>query len=201
MTLEEVHHDEIEITDHPVEFGATISDHAFRRPSEIRISCGWSNSPSNTSLGNVILAAGSALSGAVAGAAAAIGAGVVNILTGSAGQDVIVDMYDKIYKLQQGLIPFDVVTGKRKYSNMLMKSLMVHTDQKSENILAVTMECREVIIARTQTVTVPNAAVMAAPQKNAPVQNAGTKSLVQAPQSKTYSGATGTWSNGASGTW
>jgi hypothetical protein len=38
-TIEEVHNDELEITDHPVEKGTTISDHAFKRPSELIDHC------------------------------------------------------------------------------------------------------------------------------------------------------------------
>lgn len=43
VTVEEVYRDEVITTDHPVETGAAISDHAFKRPSSIEIRCGWSN--------------------------------------------------------------------------------------------------------------------------------------------------------------
>jgi hypothetical protein len=36
--------DELVITEHPVERGAAISDHAFVRPVEIEMTCGWSDS-------------------------------------------------------------------------------------------------------------------------------------------------------------
>lgn len=175
-TVEELHHDEIDITDHPVELGASISDHAFRRPSELRIRCAWSNSPA-VSLPTTALPIG-AMSDAMQ---AIMGTAyqVAVALSGNGGQDIIQETYANLYKLQQSFAPFDVVTGKRKYSNMLMRSLMVHTDQKTENILSVVMECREVIIATTQLLTLPNAAAMASPQKTAPVKNGGTKSLIE----------------------
>jgi len=44
VTIEEVHHDELVITDHPVEIGSTISDHAFMRPVEVQMRVGWSDS-------------------------------------------------------------------------------------------------------------------------------------------------------------
>ncbi|MBB4017386.1 hypothetical protein GGR16_002415 [Chelatococcus caeni] len=44
VVVQEVHRDDLIITDHPVERGAAISDHAFKRPSEIEMRCGWSNS-------------------------------------------------------------------------------------------------------------------------------------------------------------
>jgi hypothetical protein len=44
VVVREVHRDQIVITDHPVERGAAISDHAFKMPSEVEMDCGWSNS-------------------------------------------------------------------------------------------------------------------------------------------------------------
>lgn len=44
VTIEEDHRDELIITDHPVETGSAISDHAFKRPVEVEMRCGWSDS-------------------------------------------------------------------------------------------------------------------------------------------------------------
>ncbi|GHE78576.1 hypothetical protein GCM10019059_41710 [Camelimonas fluminis] len=44
VVLEEIHRDDLIITDHPVEKGAAISGHAFKRPEEVEMRCGWSNS-------------------------------------------------------------------------------------------------------------------------------------------------------------
>lgn len=44
VVAEEAHHDELAITDHPVERGAFISDHAFKLPAQLILRCGWSNS-------------------------------------------------------------------------------------------------------------------------------------------------------------
>lgn len=44
VTVEEQHIDELSITDHPVEQGAAITDHSFKRPAVVIIRCGWSNS-------------------------------------------------------------------------------------------------------------------------------------------------------------
>lgn len=43
IVVEEVHQDEMLITDHPVERGAPISDHAFRMPAMVEMRCGWSD--------------------------------------------------------------------------------------------------------------------------------------------------------------
>ena len=50
ITMEEVHQDDLEITDHPIEQGASITDHAFKRPAEVTLKIGWSNSPRNPGL-------------------------------------------------------------------------------------------------------------------------------------------------------
>jgi hypothetical protein len=42
VTIEESGRDELMITEHPVEQGAPIADHAFKRPAEVVMHCGWS---------------------------------------------------------------------------------------------------------------------------------------------------------------
>jgi hypothetical protein len=44
VTVEEDASDELVITEHPVEYGAAITDHAYKRPSEVRLRVGWSES-------------------------------------------------------------------------------------------------------------------------------------------------------------
>lgn len=42
--VEEVGRDELEITEHPVEQGASITDHAYKRPREVTLRWSWTNS-------------------------------------------------------------------------------------------------------------------------------------------------------------
>lgn len=44
VTIEELHVDELRITDHPVDRNAVISDHAFKLPMHVNIRVGYSNS-------------------------------------------------------------------------------------------------------------------------------------------------------------
>lgn len=141
-TVREVHYDDLEITDQPVEQGAVISDHAFKRPSEVLIECVWSDSKPNAGLIPGLV-------GAVTGTVA----GVQSILSGNA-LDQVRDIYQKLLALQASRIPFDVFTGKRAYSNMLLASLSVETDRESENILRVNARLREVLMAQVQVVTI-----------------------------------------------
>lgn len=49
VTIEEIYRDTVITTDHPVEKGAAVTDHAFRRPPTLEIRCGWSNSTAQSS--------------------------------------------------------------------------------------------------------------------------------------------------------
>jgi hypothetical protein len=44
VTISEQERDELVITEHPVEQGSPINDHAYKRPSEVTIRAGWSSS-------------------------------------------------------------------------------------------------------------------------------------------------------------
>ena len=48
VTFEEQHRDELVITDHPVETGAAVSDHAFKMPVEVDMRVGFSDSTAQT---------------------------------------------------------------------------------------------------------------------------------------------------------
>jgi hypothetical protein len=144
VTIEEHHVDEMIITEHPIEQGAPVTDHAYLRPAVVTIRVGWSSS-SATALGAPFFING---------------------------------VYTAFRALQQSRIPFPVFTGKRLYQKMLVQRLSVTTDERSENALICTAECRQVIITNTQTVMLPDASVMASPQGTAPVQNLGNGQLI-----------------------
>lgn len=44
VVIQEVHDDTVTITQHPVEYGAAISDHAYREPSQVMMTVGWTPS-------------------------------------------------------------------------------------------------------------------------------------------------------------
>jgi hypothetical protein len=143
VTVEEQHTDEVAITENPVEQGAAIADHAYKRPAEVTIRAGWSNS-SLASLGNPAYDE---------------------------------QTYAAFLALQASLQPFQVITGKRIYNNMLIRRLGVVTTEATENALMMVVECREVILVTTQTVTVPPAANMSNPASNAAPTPQGQQTL------------------------
>lgn len=183
--VEEHHHDELEITEHPVEQGAAIADHAFKRPAELIIRCLWSDSPSSPGgLISQAVGVGAAVGGkavqVVAGVAATIPA-AQSILSGNSPNQSK-SIYAKLLALQESRIPFDILTGKRAYRNMLFKSLSVETNSQFENSLFVVAACKQVIIVTTQIVAIQGTSqTQKSPEKTAPIQNLGNQTLQPAP--------------------
>lgn len=202
ITLRELHHDELEITEHPVEQGAAIADHAYKRPAEVIIECAWSNSPSKgTGLIGAAIGIGATLGGPIAGIAAAALPTIraaQSLLTGNdAGQ--VKAIYEQLLQLQASREPFDVYTGKRVYKDMLFRSLGVETSARSENSLVLTAALRQVIIVSTRTVSVPiNNDAQADPAATTPVEDVGQVQMKDAPNytpdPSTFSGSLSTLS-------
>ena len=94
-------------------------------------------------------------------------------------------------------VPFDVVTGKRVYTNMLVRAIEVTTDKTSENVLNCTLTLREVIITQTKNVTVADKSDMRDGVGTSAVQNSGTKSTT--PVNESVIKSTG-WFDGLKGT-
>ncbi|MCC2903924.1 hypothetical protein LJU45_02255 [Klebsiella pneumoniae] len=150
VVISEKHNDTLEITEHPVEVGAAISDHAYRRPSEVVMQVGFSG-----------------------------GGSLLDFLdTTSFGLSVGLspkETYQELLDLQNSMVPFDVVTGKRIYSNMLIRALEVTTDRTSENVLSAVLTLREVIITSTTTTQVAVKEDMKLGANTSAVQNSGVK--------------------------
>jgi hypothetical protein len=156
-TVEEQHHDELEITDHPVEQGAMITDHAYKRPAEVKLKLGWSNSPSSRGgLLNPLIGAAAANSSVVLAGANIYGivqgvSGIQSAISG-AGVTQIQAIYQKLLQLQEERALFVLYTGKRVYTNMVCKSLSTESDFRSENSLPITMVCKQIILVNSQLV-------------------------------------------------
>lgn len=180
-TLRELHRDDLEITDHPVEIGAAVSDHAYVRPAEVIIECGWSNSAPTG--GGGLLGTALGIAGTRIPAVGAVIAGAktiqtaTSLLTGDMPAQVRA-VYMQLLELQRARVPFNIYTGKRAYQNMLFKSLAVTTEPGSENALMLTAVCKQVIIVSTRTVKMNvNPSAQSEPETTSPVTNAGVKQL------------------------
>lgn len=143
--LEEFHEDELVLTDHPIQYGSVITDHAFRLPSKVTLTYGWSQSPAS------LAAARETVDSVVRGVQTSDTlAGVVNTLYGTGR---INSYYDRLRAFQTQREVFSIITGRRKYDNMMLISLSLVTDKDTENAMIVRAVCREVQFADTQVST------------------------------------------------
>ncbi len=112
VVIEEIITDTVRVTDHPVEIGAAVSDHAFKLPTEIVMRCGFSDST-----------------------------GMYEGYSRMAWQYFI--------ELQNKREPFDIVTPKRSYQNMLVSFLNVTEDEETSHALRINIGFRQVLITST----------------------------------------------------
>lgn len=184
--IEEQHQDEMEVTQHPVETGAPITDHAYVRPAHLKLVLMWSNSPPvNAQLTNTLVGAATANSSAanaVVGAVLQAQAALSYTSTQQgAAVDSVNDAYGKLLKLMQTRSLFSVITAKRLYRNMICKSLRAGTTWKTANVLHIEMDCQQVFLVNTSVTALP-ADLQAKPQDTATYQSNGSKGLVPAPK-------------------
>lgn len=143
IVIEEIGHDQLQVTEFPVESGAPIGDHAYKRPPEIIMRCGFSNSTAQS-------------------------------------EGYVQAVYLLFLELQAQLQPFNVLTGKRQYQNMLISSLLVTTDQESEYALNVVVGLKMVLITSTSGGgQFADAQNQTHPEQTAPVVNGGQLSPLQ----------------------
>jgi len=138
VLIEESTTDELEITSHPVQNGAPITDHAFKQPAELslKILCGQNEKPLD-------------------------------------------QIYSDFLILQASREPFQITTPKRIYKNMLMQSVGQTTDKETENVLSLSLKCREIIMVSTQTVKVPPRKVHKKPNETGGTEKTGEKTPVE----------------------
>lgn len=156
-SVEETHVDELEITSHPVAQGASITDHSYKKPSEVILRLAWSNSGLDALVSNI-----TALAETFTG-------------DGEGGFNYIKETYEKLLSIQLSRIPINVTTGKRAYKNMLIKSLTQPNNNASEHALFITVVLQEVLVARVTSQVFKDDSVQSDASVTGAVQKAGTK--------------------------
>lgn len=131
ITFDEKTVDDYQITEHPVETGGVISDHMYRLPTKYTIRGGFSGN----GLFNTIKIIGNTINNLVNN----------NLF----GPTLLQTQYSLLLNMQQSKQLFNIVTPKRVYKNMVIKTLTVETDIDTENVLNFTAECVEIIKANT----------------------------------------------------
>ncbi|SPP31645.1 hypothetical protein ARAF_0787 [Arsenophonus endosymbiont of Aleurodicus floccissimus] len=125
VIISEKSQDTLKITEHPIELGAEIADHAYKRPAEVMMEVGFSSGGSLLDFWDTAK---------------------VGIRAGLSAQEI----YQQILALQASRQPFDVITGKRKYQNMLILAIEVTTAKHTEIVLMAILTLRELNITQTQ---------------------------------------------------
>lgn len=143
ITVEEIATDDLEITQHPVQQGAAITDHAYLKPAVVAIKVLFNDEDAP-----------------------------------------LAETYAKLRKLQSDREPFDLITGKRQYKNMLLKSLSQTNDAATENVLSINAELHEILITQIETTTVPARSKQANPGKTGKTDAAGEKKAQPVDQPK-----------------
>jgi hypothetical protein len=157
VTIEEVLTDTLEVTQHPVEAGAEITDHSFMRPAELVMRCGWSNSTPVAALGAAVsLFSGGSLS----------------------TSDTVGAIYSQIRAIQLRRQPLSVTTSIRNYTNMLITSVSLTRDKNTSQALMVTATMKQIIIVSTQATTLAPMANQANPAGSAETTNVGPQALI-----------------------
>ena len=135
VTIEEAGTDELEVTQHPVQRGADITDHAYVKPADLNL----------------------------------------RVMFAKTEDQSLEDIYQDLLDLQALREPFEIVTGKRIYSDMLFKTIAVTTDKVTEQVLAVQCSFKQVILVDVVLTTVPPRAKQANPGKTGGTEKAGAK--------------------------
>lgn len=134
MTINESGTDELEVTQHPVQRGAAVTDHAYVKPATLNVQLMFDDREMS-----------------------------------------LEDRYKQLLNLQALREPLDVVTGKRIYRSMLIKSLAITTDVRSEFVLSVACLLQEVRLVDVVVTTVPPRAKQRTPGKTGATEKAGAK--------------------------
>lgn len=87
--------------------------------------------------------------------------------------------YEQVRTLQAKREPFEIVTGRRTYSNMLIETVSVVDDASSDGGVTVSCECREVVIVSTKTTTMAPRARQANGAKTGGTTDTGNKQTVK----------------------
>jgi hypothetical protein len=117
VTITENSNDALEITQQPVQQGATISDHAFKKPTTLSIQIRFQQS---------------VLPG-------------FSLTSGFTAPQSLATTYQSLLSLQQSFTPVTCTTPKRTYGSMLISAIGVTTDKTTENVLAVNVSFQQII--------------------------------------------------------
>ena len=132
-TLTESHVLSSEVTNYPVESGATISDHVQLKPLVYNMTGTISDTPIGfLVLGNI--------------------GNFINSVQSYFGGGRSKEAYYAIFKLWQSRVPFTVTTNLKRYANMIFTSFVVDDDVDTSNEISFKATLQQVTIVTSQSI-------------------------------------------------
>ena len=132
-TVSEQHSDTLEVTEHPVEEGADVADHARKMPDVLTLQGIISNQP-------ILLNVADDLQPSV---------------PGGSPDNRAQDAYDEFRRLQAAASLLTVKTELRDYESMVITTITTNRDKTTRNILDVSLSLREFRKATVESVEAP----------------------------------------------
>jgi len=133
-----------QITEHPVQWGANISDHSYQMPARVEMEIGMSDSMACFNLSTANLLDGRAY----------------NYLT-PANDTKTKNAYQAFIDLQKLGSPIVLNTRLNRYENMVIESIATSDNYRTQNALRCTIAFKEIFIGKTGSIkqsAVPSAA-------------------------------------------
>lgn len=133
-----------QITEHPVQWGANISDHSYQLPARVEMEIGMSDSMACFDLSPASLAGGKSF----------------NYLT-PANSTKTKNAYQAFIDLQKLGSPVVLNTRLNRYENMVIESISTSDNYRTQNALKCTIAFKEVFIGKTGAIkrsAIPSAA-------------------------------------------
>lgn len=159
VLVSETHNDTVKVSDHPVQRGSPISDHAYVEPRKVSLECAWSNADERALQGFAV-AANDKVNGAPTSA------------------QYVDSVYARLLALQESREPFELVTGRRRYTNMLIESLSVKHERGSAGAIRINIGLREVRVVNVSESDLPPPPSQAQPASTAQTRRKSSKAPV-----------------------
>lgn len=134
-TVSETHTGKLDITEHPVEVGADVSDHAKKAPDALQISGIVSDTPILLNFEDR-----------------------QPIIPGGDPDTRAKNAYDEFVRLQDTAVLLEVATEIRDYADMMIESISVTRDASKRHILDIGLGLRQFRRATVETVDAPEPA-------------------------------------------
>lgn len=136
-TISESHDKEIEVTDNPIEFGASVSDHAIILPRRLALQARITNSPTKFKEDDEL----------------SVAYRIRQQHSSVAGDDAAINKVQTAWEFLNSVADnrkiINVTTNLQEYENFVLISLTTNQDWKTSQVLDFTAEFREVFIVET----------------------------------------------------